>query len=94
MLQIFALENSETCVNMSMKGKIGKTNFSSEIRVGGNMSKIGKKGNVAKLSRTAAFRFTTRVVQALHKLETNSIVLKGTADGISKAHSQLCFLNI
>ena len=32
---------------MSKKGKIGKIDFWSEIRVGGNMSKIGKRGNVA-----------------------------------------------
>ena len=31
---------------MSKKGKIGKIYFSSKIREGGNMSKIGKKGNV------------------------------------------------
>ena len=35
---------------MSKKGKIGKIYFSSKIRVGGNTSKIGKKGNVAKFS--------------------------------------------
>ena len=33
---------------MSKKSKIGKIYFSSKIRVGGNTSKIGKKGNVAK----------------------------------------------
>ena len=31
---------------MSKKGKIGKIYFSSKIKEGGNMSKIGKKGNV------------------------------------------------
>ena len=29
-------------------GKIGKIDFSYKISVGGNTSKIGKKGNVAK----------------------------------------------
>ena len=37
----------ETPSNMSKKGNIGKIDLCSEIRVGGNMSKIGKKGNVA-----------------------------------------------
>ena len=32
---------------MNKKGKIGKIYFSSKIWEGGNMSKIGKKGNVA-----------------------------------------------
>ena len=32
---------------MSKKSKIGKIYFSSKIREGGNMSKIGKRGNVA-----------------------------------------------
>ena len=35
---------------MGKKGKIGKIDFSFEIRVGGSMSKIGIKGNVAKFS--------------------------------------------
>ena len=41
-----------------------------------------------------SFLPTTHVVQALHEVETNSIVLKGTTDGMLKAHSQLCFPNI
>ena len=46
---------------MSKKGKIGKIYFSSKIREGGNMSKIGKKGNVAnycseKIKRTPVIR--------------------------------------
>ena len=41
-------KNSETPSNMSKKSKIGKIYFSSKIWEGGNMSKIGKKGNVAK----------------------------------------------
>ena len=35
---------------MSKKGKIGKIYFSSKIREGGNMSKIGKRGNVANFA--------------------------------------------
>ena len=37
---------------MSKKSKIGKIYFSSKIWEGGNMSKIGKKGNVAKFFET------------------------------------------
>ena len=47
MLPIFVPKNSETPSNMSKKSKIGKIYFSSKIWEGGNMSKIGKKGNVA-----------------------------------------------
>ena len=41
---------------MSKKGKIGKIYFSSKIRDGGNMSKIGKKGNVANFSSEKIWR--------------------------------------
>ena len=41
---------------MSKKGKIGKIYLSSKIREGGNMSKIGKKGNVGNFCSEKIWR--------------------------------------
>ena len=47
---------------MSKKGKIGKIYFSSKIREGGNMSKIGKKGNVADVTAQERLGATRKVL--------------------------------